>query len=208
MFAEILRTKKNIFEDRKREYLDIIQSECNRLNRLINNVLDFSKIERGIAGYKFVIFDMKKSMESVIREMEHQLHMQKFDFSFEYDENDYSYHGDADAVMICFINLINNAMKYSKDEKSINIKMSDTNNEICVAVSDKGIGIPDEHKDNIFEPFFRPDIPEVKSTGGAGIGLSLVKSIMNAHNGRIVMETLPGKGTTFYLYFPKGAQHE
>ncbi|MFC2130515.1 ATP-binding protein [Bacteroidota bacterium] len=205
MFAEILEMKPDLPNDKKREYTEIIQGECDRLNRLINNVLDFSKIEKGTKKYKFIKTDLWNILEDVLKSLNYQLKLKKFKFGIECKEMDCKIKGDPDALSEVFINIITNAMKYSLEKKDIFIKGYEKDNYICIEVTDKGIGISGEDIDKIFDPYYRSRDENVASSGGTGIGLSLVKNIMDAHNGKTEVQSQPGKGSSFILCFPKEA---
>ncbi|TAL70722.1 MAG: hypothetical protein EPN82_01550 [Bacteroidetes bacterium] len=208
LFAELMRYKQNVTELKKAEYLDIIRGECDRLNRLISNVLDFARIERGAKEYKSADVNLRFLLDSVLKSLSYELKMQNFILNLECDELDYSYTCDDDAITEVYLNLLTNAIKYSVNRKEISIRMWQTKGDICISFSDKGIGISAQDKDNIFVPFFRSKDANSSSTGGTGIGLSLVKHIMAAHKGRVEVESLVGEGSTFTLYFPKGVSYE
>ena len=100
-------------------------------------------------------------------------------------------------------NILNNAVKYSPDHSEpINVSLGKKSSYAVICVEDNGIGIPDEHLPFIFEPFFRTDKSRSKKTGGYGLGLSLCKTIMEAHGGRIEIESVPNEGTRVCLYVP------
>lgn len=201
LFAEIMQMKKNIEDDKRNEYLDIIQSECDRLNRLIGNVLDFSKIERGAKEYRFARVSLTKILNNVIKTFEYQFKAQGFKVNLNISGNPMEINGDEDAIAECLINLITNAMKYSFDIKEISIKSFKKDGFNIITIDDKGCGISSDDLEHIFEPFFRSK--DISQTGGAGIGLSLVHSNMLAHNGKVEVKSEYGKGSTFSLFFPR-----
>ena len=208
LFAELMRYKKNVTELKKAEYLDIIQGECDRLNRLISNVLDFARIERGAKEYKSETINLRVLLESVLKSLSYELKIQKFKLVLECEEIDYSYTGDADAITEVYLNLLSNAIKYSVDRKEINIKLCHTEDNICISFTDKGIGISVPDKEKIFVPFYRSKDANSSSTGGTGIGLSLVENIMLAHKGKVEVDSIINAGSTFTLYFPKVPSHD
>jgi signal transduction histidine kinase len=209
MFAELMQLQKGLPVDKVDHYLSVIQGECDRLNRLINNILDFSKIERGIKEYHKENIDLLELLKKVVNTMEYQIKMQKFTFSDHYNEGNYSIYGDPDALSEVFINLLNNSMKYSHKTKDIYIESGIKGNECYVTVADKGIGISKEDQGKIFEAFYRSKDENASRSGGTGIGLSLVHSIVQAHDGRIKLESELNKGSTFTIFLPlKGANNE
>lgn len=201
MFTEILKESSNIKSGNAGEYLDIIEGESDRLSRLINNVLNFAKIENGIKEYSFAKMDISECIEEVLKIMEYQFMMDNFKVDKSLQQNVFI-SADKDAVKEVLINLISNSIKYSPDKKNILISCMREKDSAVVKIQDEGIGISKEDLKNIFKPFIRSKDINVRNTGGAGIGLSIVKSIMDAHKGKIETESYLEKGTCFSLYFP------
>jgi len=206
LFAEIMQIKKNLDEDKKAEYLGIIESECDRLNRLIGNVLDFSKIERGVKEYSFIRISLTDILRDVIKTFEYQFKAQRFKVNVDISDEPMIINGDQDAISECLINLISNAMKYSFDNKEISIKSYKTHEFNVITIEDKGCGISTSDMEHIFEPFFRSK--DISQTGGAGIGLSLVQNNMLVHKGQIKVSSQPGHGSKFSLFFPLMIENE
>lgn len=203
MFAELLQTASEIKSEKSKEYLKIIEGESSRLSRLIDNVLDFSRIERGIKKYQFENIDLNEIVDQTIKMMCYQFSLGKFDIEINLIDNNEFIFADKDAVEEALINLLSNSIKYSKDEKKIVISTNLQDKYFVISVEDKGIGISSIDLENIFNPFFRIDSLEVQRTGGAGLGLSIVKHIMEAHQGKIDLKSEPGKGSRFMLCFPR-----
>jgi two-component system phosphate regulon sensor histidine kinase PhoR len=203
MFAELLRTKKKISEKEKKEYLEIIEGESERLTRLINNVLDYSRIERGVKEYSFSEVGIKGIAEKVLNSMMFQLKQHGFEIETDLPDDELIVQADGDALQEALVNLIANSIKYSTTKKMLNLKVKNEGNSVHFAVSDKGIGIPKEEQQKIFDIFFRSENKSVQSSGGAGLGLSIVNHIVRAHNGNIDVHSRPGEGSTFTLKIPK-----
>ena len=203
LFTEILQLKNDLPELKKNEYLEIITGECNRLNRLVDNILDFSKIERGAKEYKFELINLNDVVDSVIKTINYMLKLKKFHLNYSKNNETFKILADEDSLKEIIINLIDNSIKYSTDTKEITISTFKINNYYCFSISDKGIGISDEDKLKIFDAFFRAKDKNTVRSGGAGIGLSLVKNIMDSHNGYIELLSKIGEGSTFNLYFPQ-----
>lgn len=201
MFTEILKETINIKNGRAAEYLNIIEGESERLSRLINNVLNYAKIENGIKEYCFVNFDLSECIKDVLKIMEYQLYMDNFRVDKCLQKN-LIIKADKDAVKEVLINLISNSIKYSPGKKILYISSKKENGFVVVKIKDEGIGISQGDLKKIFKPFVRSDDSNVKNTGGAGIGLSIVKSIMDAHKGKIEVESALGKGSSLNLFFP------
>ncbi|KAA3618299.1 MAG: GAF domain-containing protein [Calditrichaeota bacterium] len=204
MFAELLNEKKNIPESKRSEYLEIIEGESSRLSRLISNVLDFSKIERGIKEYHFKKLNINTVLKNVVKIMDYQLSQQNFEVNENYSKNEIILNADEDALISICINLISNVIKYSADKKSIFISTEVENEDVVVKFTDEGVGISSEDQQHIFETFYRSKDENIQSSGGAGLGLTLVKHVVEAHNGKVEVESKPGQGSTFILYFPIG----
>ena len=205
MFAEILQNNKNVSAVDKMEYLDIIQGETDRLSRLINNVLDFSRIERGDMKYNFKRMELIPLIESVLRTMYYQLKQSQFKVETYWPE-EVTISADTDALAAALINLISNVIKYSEHEKYLKISANIKNKFVIIYIEDHGIGISENEQKKIFDTFYRSTDDKVQTLGGAGLGLTLVQHIVKAHNGKIKVESRPGKGTTFIIYLPLGKQ--
>jgi two-component system phosphate regulon sensor histidine kinase PhoR len=208
MFAEILRSKKNTPTKKVREYLQIIEGESERLTRLINNVLDFSKLERGVKEYHFSEFELNELVSSVLKSLSYQFKMEKFRVQVHLSKNENIVCGDVDVVTEALTNLLSNAMKYSVDRKHIEVSTFRKKGFMGISVGDKGIGIAADELRDIFEPFYRAKDEKARQLGGAGLGLSIVRQIMNAHHGKVEVSSLPGRGSKFTLLFPAEAHHE
>ena len=185
------------------EYLDIIDGEADRLSRLITNVLDFAKIEKGTKDYHMKPLDLNAIVQSTLHSLEYQIHSKGFIIHTQFEPSTLLIHGDTDAIGDAITNLITNAMKYSPAErKNITITTSHEDDQAIVSIQDEGYGIAHREIDHIFEAFYRIDDSVMKSAGGAGLGLSLVKHTMDAHHGRVEVRSEVGKGSIFALYFP------
>ena len=190
MFAEILKESKNVSSEKREEYLSIIEGESNRLTRLIDNVLDYSKIERGIKQYSFNKADLNEIVEKVMKSMEYQFKMGKFEVNISLCEHHLLVNVDKDAVIEAVINLLSNATKYSKEEKVISLSTTKKNNFAVIHVTDKGIGISQEDLKNLFEPFYQLKKSKLENTGGAGLGLAIVRHIIHPSSPLINCSTL------------------
>lgn len=202
MFAELLQTSSEIKSEKSKEYLEIIEGESSRLSRLIDNVLDFSKIERGVKQYRFENVKLNDIVLHTLKLMQYQFKLQKFSVESVLSNEEKMINADKDSVEEALINLISNSIKYSKERKVIRVSTSPHNDFMALSVEDEGIGIGKKDLENIFNPFFRTDSLEVQRTGGAGLGLSIVKHIMDAHNGKIEVQSEVDKGSKFKLLFP------
>ncbi|MFC2092727.1 ATP-binding protein [Bacteroidota bacterium] len=208
MFAELLKTSKSISEEKSDEYFEIIEGESNRLTRLIDNVLNHSKIESGVKEYKFEEINLTDVVQNVLRLMEYQLKMSKFSVSTSLGKELVTINADVDGVVEALINLLSNALKYSEDKKLIDISVYQKGSYATIEIKDHGIGIPPEDLKNIFVSFYRSKNLSKEKVGGAGIGLTIVKHIMDAHDGKIEVKSILEKGSTFSLHFPLRNKNE
>ena len=200
MFTEILKEQSNYKNENSSEYLDIIEGESDRLSRLINNVLSFAKMEKGLKEYSFGKINLNECIEDVLKILEYQIKMDNFIVIKSLQEN-ITITADKDAVTEVLINIISNALKYSPERKYIRISAGIENDYAVVKIEDEGIGISQDDLKDIFKPFIRLKHSNINHTGGAGIGLSIVKNIMEAHKGKIEVKSILGKGSCFILYF-------
>lgn len=202
MFAETLEMGRAPSEEKKKEYYTIISQESNRLGRIVNTILNFSKMEAGKRKFHFNKVDLNDFVESIYSNYSFHLKNKGFTFNFIKQDDLPKVSIDEEAASEAVINLIDNAVKYSNDIKEIEIRTGKENNFVFVEVSDRGIGIADVDQKKIFEKFYRVSTGLVHNTKGTGLGLTLVNHIMNAHKGSVVLRSTLGKGSNFKLIFP------
>ncbi len=206
MFAETLEMDRVKTEEKKKEYYSIISHESNRLGRIVNTILNFSKMEAGKRKFNFAEEDLNEVMIQVYQNYDYHLFNKGFDFEYEPGIDIPKVLMDREAVSEAIVNLIDNAVKYSDETKFIKLVIGQENNFVFVEVQDKGIGISEEDQKKIFEKFYRVSTGLVHSTKGTGLGLSLVKQVMNAHKGKVIVKSKIGEGSSFKLMFPINSQ--
>jgi signal transduction histidine kinase len=206
MLAETLQTPAASDPLIHAEYLDTIVGETERLTRLLNNVLDFSKIERGQKSYHMETASLADVLRSVARAMRFPLAEQGFDFSIEIADGVPPARIDRDAIEQAVLNLLSNAMKYSGKSRAIGLRLAVEERAAVIQVVDRGIGIPPGERKRIFEKFYRVQTPENRAISGTGLGLALVAHIVDAHGGRIDVESAVGQGSTFTIRIPVAPQ--
>jgi two-component system phosphate regulon sensor histidine kinase PhoR len=202
MFAETLMMDRVRSESRKHEYYKIISQETSRLTAMVNKILNFSKMEAGKRTYNLRQLDLNKVVQEVVEAYEYHVTQQGFTYYFEPHPSELIISGDDEAITEALINLLDNAVKYSIDHKSISLKTGQEDGYHFVEIMDRGAGISDANQKAIFEKFFRVPQGDVHNTKGTGLGLSLVKHIMHAHKGKIILESTLGEGSIFRLCFP------
>lgn len=206
LFGETLQSGRVASEDKRREYYEIIIRESTRLTNLIENILDFARIEAGRKEYNVkptdVVEVVRKTYESYRPQLEHNgfEHHLTTTTSLPWVE------ADPDAIAQALINLMNNAMKYSDDERYVAIDVAGDvrrgRDGVLISVHDRGIGIRPDDRAHLFDGFFRARDAHVRGQGGTGLGLALVKHIVEAHHGSLDVESRLVKGSTFRIFLP------
>ena len=205
LYAETLELGRVQGRAKVEEYYRIIRTESERLTGLINNILDFSRIEAGRKEYEFRETDLAELVSNTIDTYRDQIDEQGFTFEQRIDPNLPPVHVDREAIARSLVNLVNNALKYADREKFLAVKLYRADDVVKLEVADRGIGIPRNEQSKIFEKFYRAGDPLVHNTKGSGLGLSLVQHIAHAHGGDVDVESTPGKGSTFTLTLPLAA---
>jgi signal transduction histidine kinase len=206
MFAEALTMGVQKEPDAQMEYLQTIISESERLSRLLNNVLDFSKIEQGTRTYRFERISLEDVIQAAAKAMTFPLEQKGFNIKIEVEKGIPQVRADKDALEQAILNLLHNALKYSGDSREIVLKLRRRNETACIDVLDHGIGISEENRDKIFGKFFRVSGPEDQKIPGTGLGLTIVSHIVEAHGGRVEVSSRPGEGSTFSILIPLEAE--
>ena len=206
MFAETLRLGRAKDTNTQMEYLDTIVNESERLTRLLNNVLDFSKIEQGKRTYHPSPASLPEIVRTAARAMEYPLKQQGFALDVRIDESLPQIHVDRDAIEQAVLNLLSNAMKYSGESRTVGLRVRREGDSAAIEVIDKGVGIDPKDQTHIFEKFYRVPNRENQSLPGTGLGLSLVAHIAKAHGGSVRVESAPGEGSTFSIILPLGGE--
>jgi signal transduction histidine kinase len=200
MFAETLSLGRSRSPESHQEYLDTIVNESERLTRLLNNVLDFSKIETGRLAYRLRSIDLSEVIHAAARTMQYPLSQQGFNLNLEIEEGVPAVKADRDALEQAILNLLSNAMKYSGDSRDIDLRLAANRGQAVIQVTDRGLGIDPAEQKRIFENFYRVRSSENDRITGSGLGLALVDHVIKAHGGEIRVESTPGKGSTFSIY--------
>ena len=202
LYAETLELGRITTQEKKEEYYRIIRKESERLTALINNILDFSRIEAGRKEYDFRETDIAELVRNTLDAYRYQIEQQGFAFEQSIDSGIPRMRVDREAIARALVNLVNNALKYSANEKFLGVKLYRANDLLKLEVVDRGIGITRREQSKIFEKFYRTGDPLVHDTKGSGLGLSLVRHITQAHGGEVQVESTPGKGSKFTLSLP------
>lgn len=199
MFGELLQSGRVDSEEKRRQYLGIIVSESERLGALIENVLDFAKVERGKQAYDFVESNVADVVARAVEACRVRAEREQVALEYEVEPLLPLVRLDERAVEIAVINLVDNALKYASDGKRISVRVTREKNKVKVSVADYGQGIPQEERKRIFERFVRGKSAAGKQTRGSGIGLALVKHIAEAHGGKVWVEDNKPRGSVFVM---------
>jgi two-component system phosphate regulon sensor histidine kinase PhoR len=197
MFGELLQSGRVESEDKRRQYLQIIVSESDRLSALIENVLDFAKVERGKAAYQFTTSNVADVVARAVEACRVRAERERVALELTVASNLPALNLDERAVEIAVINLVDNALKYAPEGRRIGVSIAAADRQIEIRVTDEGAGIPVEDRKRIFDRFVRGKAGLHKQVRGSGIGLALVKSIAEAHGGKAWVESAYPHGSTF-----------
>jgi signal transduction histidine kinase len=191
---------------RTRDYLELMAAENQRLSRLIDNFLTFSRIERNRQSFDFRPTPPARIVDAALTSMGARLTAPgcSLDVSVAPDLPDVS--ADEDAVTTVLLNLLDNAYKYTSAEKHIAVRAWRAGARVLIAVTDNGIGIGPRDRKRIFRRFYQVDRRLARETGGCGLGLSIVDFIVRAHGGEVALESSPGQGSTFTVWLPAAAR--
>ncbi|MEK6322815.1 MAG: ATP-binding protein [Acidobacteriota bacterium] len=202
MFAETLRMGRPTDQHMQAEYLDTIVNESERLTRLLNNVLDFSKIEQGKKTYNLEPTSLVEVVQTSARAVEYPLAQQGFELRVDVENDLPPVRADGDALQQAILNLLTNAMKYSGESRELELRLRKLDGQAVIQVTDRGMGIAPEEQSNIFEKFYRAATPENTLIPGTGLGLTLVAHVAKAHGGCVKVQSAPGEGSTLSIHLP------
>jgi signal transduction histidine kinase len=205
LFAETLELGRVRSADRAQEYYRIINGEAQKLTRLIENILDFSRMEAGLRPYTMAPADIGRLVEHVVGTMSHQFEQGQFRVAVSAAPGLPPVRADVNAVERAVENLLANAMKYSGDSRRIDVTVGADGGQVVVSVRDHGIGIPRREQRRIFRKFYRVQQELGGGPQGTGLGLAIVDHTMRGHGGFVRVESEPGAGSTFSLHFPVAA---
>lgn len=203
VFGEFLKLGRVKEPKKIQEYGEYIETESRRLTQLINNILDFSRIESGQKTYHFEEADLTEVVDETLKSFDVRLSQQGFRVNLEMPEEPLPLAKvDSAAIAQALVNLLDNAAKYSGDSRDIDVRVAKKDEFITIAIMDRGIGIPLQEQEKIFEKFYRVSTGLVHDVKGSGLGLSIVKHIVEAHHGKVTVRSKQGTGTTFTIYLP------
>jgi signal transduction histidine kinase len=202
MMTEMLFHNRVQTEERKAAYYSAMLEESERLSHLIDNILDFSRMDEDRKKYDFIDLDLNELLLKFLESIRERYPESNFDIRYSCSDPRPNIQADKNALLQVFYNLVDNAIKFSGASRQIDINLFPKDNELLLCVKDYGIGISSKDQEKIFDRFYRCDEPQRLGIKGSGIGLTIVKKILEAHNGHLTLESKPGEGSTFCVHLP------
>lgn len=187
----------------RQRFVSIIDQEAERLTRLVDDLLDLARIESKKVKMVMKAVNLRSLVMDIHDELNNRLHKTGLELSVQIPENFPAAKGDQDWLHQVFLNLIDNAIKYSPQGGTITVQGVDKGRELLLEIQDQGVGIPKEDLPRIFERFYRVDKARSRQMGGTGLGLSIVKHVIENHGGKIGIRSKIGAGTTVWFTLPK-----
>ena len=200
-FTEMLRESPNLSEDRRIVCYDAQMRSTDRLLNLVESLLDFGRMEAGARHYQFEQRDCAVLVQRAVEEFRKDPQAEQFAIQFRAD-TPVQAATDGEALSRAVRNLLENAVRYSPDDRRVEVALNRTNGHVRISVRDHGIGISADDRARIFKKFQRGEQARLRGIKGTGIGLAMVDEIVKAHHGRVELESEPGAGSTFTIVLP------
>jgi two-component system phosphate regulon sensor histidine kinase PhoR len=189
-----------------RSFLEKALTNTHRLNELLTDLIDISRIESGEMKLRFRFFDVVDLLNEAVKEFEQRVEQLNITMDLRYPSDaQLDVFGDRERIRQVIVNLLDNAIKYSDRNAHIIIALDDSEDKVHISIKDNGIGIPADHLSRIFERFYRINKDRSREVGGTGLGLAIVKHIIEAHNSKISVESASGTGSTFSFFLWKSS---
>jgi two-component system phosphate regulon sensor histidine kinase PhoR len=206
-FTETLLDGAMYQEEHLKHFLTIIGTEAERLHRLVEELLQLSQIEQGRMSYQWKAVDLSRVVENSLSVVKGKAEDKNIVLTFQRPESSVQVEADEDRLQQIVINLLMNAIQYTPERGKIMAWIEPWEQGYGICIQDTGIGIPKDQIPRIFERFYRVDRARSRASGGTGLGLAIVKHLVEAHHGEIRVESEPGKGSTFCVFFPEKQPH-
>jgi signal transduction histidine kinase len=200
--AEMLQSGRVPSEERRQQYYDVLLEQSERLALLTDNILSLAKIEEGRAEFAFETTDVSGLVAEVVSSFQERVRHEGFEVELKAQSPIPPVAVDRTALSQVITNLIDNAIKYSADSRKVVVGTSVEGQSLVITVQDFGVGIKKEDTDRVFERFFRGGDELTRTVKGSGLGLTLVKEIVEAHRGKVQVESELGKGSVFSILLP------
>ena len=208
-YAETLQESQGSLDPETQEhFLGVIVNESDRMTKIVQDLLTLSRFDAGSISFDFQTFSFAQSVKDVYSAQRLEAQKRGHEFSLEFKSPVGEIRGDRARIEQVLINLVSNAIKYTPEGGKIRMTAGQKDNEVWCTVRDTGIGIPKEDLEHIFERFYRVDKARSRESGGTGLGLSIAYEIVERHDGRFVVQSRQGQGTSMTLYLPvEGPKH-
>ncbi len=200
--AEMLQTDRVPTEERRRRYYQVLVEQSTRLSSLVTNILDLARIEEWKKELQFDAVDAAELVRELAKTTQHRVGHEGFVVEAHVEEPLPPVRANEDAITQAILNLLDNAIRYSSEARRIEVDATSGDGRVSIAVRDHGVGIPGEELERVFERFYRGGDPMTRSVKGAGLGLTLVKEIVEAHGGTVHVKSEVGEGSTFTISLP------
>jgi len=202
--SEMLASDRLDSGDMRRQAYGVLSRESERLRRLVEELLDFQRLEAGAAVYHFERIDIGALLRSIVSDFQQRVAGAGYEIELRAPETAVHVRADCEALSRAIGNLLENAVKYSPEHRTVWVELASNNERVCVAVQDRGLGIPVVEQRRIFDRFVRGSESKSRRIKGTGIGLAMVRHIVEAHGGEILLASRPGEGSRFTISIPAG----
>ncbi len=192
--------------DRQEHYLRLIKSEVLRLSRLVSSLLDISRIQAGDRSFVMQRFNICETARLILLSFEQKIEEKKLDVDFSADEDDLYVTADSDGIYQVIYNIVDNAVKFSREKGRLSVSLTRDGGDILVSVMNEGEGISPEDQPYVFDRFFKADRTRGLDKGGSGLGMFISKTIIEAHGRRLQLESVPGSYARFYFSLPESVE--
>ena len=182
--------------------MSVILNESDRMSKIVQDLLTLSRFDAGSIEFEFTRFSFEKSVRDVYSAMRIEAQKHKHEFTLEFLTPVPEIRGDRGRIEQVLINMVSNAIKYTRDGGKVKITAGAKDGKVWCSVRDNGIGIPKQDVDRVFDRFYRVDKARSRESGGTGLGLSIANEIVSRHNGNIQLESKAGRGTVITVTLP------
>ncbi len=200
-YAETLQ-ETDVSDEMQHDFLGVIVTESDRMTKIVQDLLTLSRFDAGSIEFNFELFSIEKSINDVYNAMLLEAQKRGHSFTTEFKTKLPEIVGDRARIEQVLMNMVSNAIKYTKDNGRVSVYAESSGGYVRVSVEDNGIGIPSEEVDRVFDRFYRVDKARSRESGGTGLGLSIANEIAARHKGSLKISSVLGKGTTIVLTLP------